>query len=283
MNKEKAINTLVSAVNFAYDKGAYSLGESSEIYKAISNVNFFIKHQLNMEKLPKKCIIMGNGPSLKKVDFEKLKNIDTFSVNSAYQDYEKWNFFPTYYSIIDWHTMKTVKDDLIEFIKRDSNVKRFFIHEYDISMGDFDFDDRVTYVKTRWINGRKGGAINHKVNFKKGEWPEDIPKYVDDVALIGSVVPYTIQLAACMGYDEIGLVGVDAKYTGKDDHYKEDYLKTQSFSVGSGNNLAPYQLVGKYCEKIGVKIYSCTEGSRTNSIYEYKDCLEFIDSHKNKL
>ena len=39
-------------------------------------------------------IVMGNGPSLKNVDFKLLDGIDTFGLNSAYRAYERLNWWP---------------------------------------------------------------------------------------------------------------------------------------------------------------------------------------------
>ena len=244
-----------------------------------------------------KCIIMGNGPSLNKVNFRKLKNIDTFSVNKAYMDYEKWNFYPTYYSIIDWWTIRTIKNELIDFMKNDDNIKHFFISSYDVTKGDFDFDNKISYVKSN---------LGNNINFPKGQWKDKgIPKHIDNLTLIPSVVPFTVQLAVSMGYTEIGLVGVDVRYVRRNDveqfeedgekkvkftsnndpnHYRSDYhgdghlTGPQHLTGVEGNDLTPYVLINEYCKSVGVKIYSCTKNSRANSVYEYKDYVEFINS-----
>ena len=39
-------------------------------------------------------VIMGNGPSLKDVDFAKLDGFDTFGLNSAYRAYERMDWWP---------------------------------------------------------------------------------------------------------------------------------------------------------------------------------------------
>ena len=44
----------------------------------------------------KTVIMMGNGPSLGDVDFDLLKNYDTYGLNSAYRAYERMNWYPKY-------------------------------------------------------------------------------------------------------------------------------------------------------------------------------------------
>jgi hypothetical protein len=247
---------------------------------------------------------MGNGPSLNKINLEELKKIDTFSVNSAFTDYEAWGFYPTYYSVIDHWTIRGIKDDLISFIKKDDKIKRFFIseaiHTSDGFLYDnecFNFSDKVTYILTKWNNNTYGFpkdtkihphqkalelikrvGISTKIDTPKGQWINEIPKYATKITLLPSVVPVTIQIAISLGYTEIGLVGVDARYSDKNNsHYKEDYLITPSFNASAGNDLSPYKSINNYAKSIGVNIYSCTEGSNVNSIYGYKDYLKFIN------
>ena len=44
-----------------------------------------------------RCIIIGNGPSLNKMDLSFLKNEITFGMNRIYLLFDKWNFRPSYY------------------------------------------------------------------------------------------------------------------------------------------------------------------------------------------
>ena len=243
-----------------------------------------------------KCIIMGNGPSLNKIDIQKLKDIDTFSVNKSYLDYKEWDFYPKYYSMIDWWTIRTIKEELIDFIKNDDKIEHFFLPLYEVTKGSFDFD-RVSYIK---------GDTRVPI-FKKGQWVDGIPKIIDNLALLTSIVPFTMQLAVSLGYTEIGLVGVDARYVRREDveqfvedgeskirftsdndpnHYRKNYCGDghltgpEQIKGVSGNDLTTYIIMDAYCKRNGVKIYSCTENSRTHSIYEYKNYIEFIGNPK---
>lgn len=249
-----------------------------------------------------KCIIIGNGPSLNKVDFQKLKNIDTFSVNKAYMDYKDWDFYPTYYSMIDQLTIRTVKDDFIKFIKNDKNIKKFFIAEYlkerhgkvNSTENDFDFDERVCYLKETY-----GG-----IRCPLGQWKDKVPRFANNISFVPSIVPITIQIAISLGYTEIGLVGVDVRYIKRSDvtqfihegkkttkftsdndpnHYRNDYHGKDHLTANlhmtsiAGNDLSPYSILAEYAKRVNVKIYSCTENSRANGVYPYKDYVKFIE------
>ena len=47
-------------------------------------------------------VVMGNGPSLKDVDFDMLNKVDTFGLNSAYRAYERMDWWPTYHGCFDY-------------------------------------------------------------------------------------------------------------------------------------------------------------------------------------
>jgi len=248
-----------------------------------------------------KCIIIGNGPSLNNIDLQKLKDVDTFAVNKSYMDYKDWDFYPTYYSIIDFWTLRTIKPELINFIKKDSNIKKFFIAEYtkekfgelNSTEGDFDFDERVCYLKEKY------GVVHCPF----GQWVDKIPKYANNISFVPSIVPITIQLAISLGYTEIGLVGVDVRYVKRPDvvkftengetktkftsdndpnHYRKDYhgeghlTGDMHLNSVAGNDLSPYTILAKYAKEVNVKVYSCTENSRANGTFPYKDYIEFI-------
>ena len=48
-----------------------------------------------------KGIIIANGPSLKEINLDLLKNIPTIGMNRIYMLYDKFEFRPTYYCIED--------------------------------------------------------------------------------------------------------------------------------------------------------------------------------------
>ena len=59
----------------------------------------------------KTVIIMGNGPSLKDVDFEMLRKFDTYGLNSAYRAYERMNWYPKYFGCFDYIVTNSHRDN----------------------------------------------------------------------------------------------------------------------------------------------------------------------------
>ena len=74
----------------------------------------------------KKIYVIGNGPSLNKVDVTKLKGENTISFNRAYIAYKDWGFDPTYYMCVDPIVLVNIKDDIQNLIDN-SNIMRFFL------------------------------------------------------------------------------------------------------------------------------------------------------------
>jgi hypothetical protein len=102
-----------------------------------------------------------------------------------------------------------------------------------------------------------------------------------------------------MGYTDIGLVGVDARYVKREDvsvvdnktiftsdndpnHYHKGYHgeghETSKIHLKdvAGNDLNPYKSVNIYSKKNNVKLISCTENSRINGFIPYIKLCDFL-------
>jgi hypothetical protein len=62
----------------------------------------------------RRAFIIGNGPSLNKVDLTKLKNEITFGVNSIFYNFDRMGFKPTFYVVED----KLVAEDRADVINK---------------------------------------------------------------------------------------------------------------------------------------------------------------------
>jgi uncharacterized Rossmann fold enzyme len=72
----------------------------------IKYVLIYIKYSKKLKSFKdihkgKRCFIIGNGPSLKMEDLDKLKNEYTFAANKIYLAFEETDWRPTYYCIQD--------------------------------------------------------------------------------------------------------------------------------------------------------------------------------------
>jgi hypothetical protein len=150
-----------------------------------------------------RCFIMGNGPSLKKLDPAFLAGETTFGVNGIFLIYEWLGFQPTYYVVEDFLVYEDRWKNILEKVESQAC---FFPIQF--SCPEFDRDSH-NYLRAIY-------EFNPKTGF---------PRFSHDpsrLAWIGGTVTYVcIQLAYYMGFEEVYLVGMDHNYE-KPDHVKTD-------------------------------------------------------------
>jgi hypothetical protein len=252
---------------------------------------------------------MGNGPSLRDINMNLLKEVDTFSFNRAYISYkDEWGFNPTYYAVIDGNTIRTTVGDIRGLLTDKSNgIKNFFINN---CKSEFNFNgyDDSRLVEFKGFNGNLGDKT-------KGQWLDNVPSKVSNLALYTNVTTFAVQLAYMLGYDEVGMVGVDAKYIVRKDvkkvgvykdgpmkgkpkvvftedkdpnHYRSDYhgsnhqTSPDHLNGVSGNDLGPWKsLKSVLNSKNDFKLVSCTKGSKLNGeFFDYVELEDFLKGQK---
>src|SRR3546814_5642176 len=63
----------------------------------------------------KRCFIIGNGPSLNKIDLSLLRNEYSFAVNSFYYKTREIGFRPTFFVVEDSTVIKENKEEIISY------------------------------------------------------------------------------------------------------------------------------------------------------------------------
>ncbi|MCP4218304.1 MAG: DUF115 domain-containing protein [bacterium] len=142
--------------------------------------------------LGERIFIIGNGPSLNKIDFNKLKNEYTFGVNKIYLMSERVDWHPTFYTCIDWRVGPDIHKEINQL---GDGTTFFFPNRF---RGLFREGDDVY-----WYWGRGGG----KRLMDKFE-----PDIAKGVAGRGTVLVPVLQIAFYMGFRDIYLIGVDASF-----------------------------------------------------------------------
>ncbi len=137
-------------------------------------------------------VIMGNGPSLKDIDFDLLKNFDCFGLNAAYRAYERLNWWPKYHGCFDYVVTKSHRENLKNLVESGTPIERFFYLE---QVSDSNKVQKVTLLpfrsSTKWNNKE-----------------EDFESFNDG----GNSGVNASQVGVCLGYKKIILVGVDCNY-----------------------------------------------------------------------
>ena len=140
----------------------------------------------------KTIFIMGNGPSLKNVDFSLLDGYDTFGLNAAYRAYERLNWWPKYHGCFDYVVTESHRENYIDLIENSPIERCFYIKDLSDNKESFQF-----------VNLQQYGTTN-----KWNSAPKDFHSFHDN----GNSGANASSVAACLGYKKIILLGVDCNY-----------------------------------------------------------------------
>ncbi len=141
-----------------------------------------------------RCVIVGNGPSLNKMDLSFLENEITFGMNRIYLLFDKWKFRPSYYVSVN---PLVIEQSAAEILK--INAPKFLS-----SKGISYFDDP--------------GDIHFLRSIPQWFFSKDPRNGICE----GWTVTYVaMQLAYFMGFSEIVLIGVDHHFATKGEANKE--------------------------------------------------------------
>jgi glycosyltransferase involved in cell wall biosynthesis len=160
-----------------------------------------------------RCVIIGNGPSLNKLDLSLMKDTPTFAVNGIFYAAESMGFDPTFYVVEDTAVMA----DNTEQIRAYRAHHKLFPAEYRTYIGE---SDEVTYF--RMNRGFYSEASPHY----------SVPRFSTDAAkrvYCGqSVTIINLQLAYHFGFTEVALIGMDFSYNIPDSVIKEGMVFTST-------------------------------------------------------
>jgi hypothetical protein len=141
-----------------------------------------------------RCFVIGNGPSLNKMDLSPLAHEVTFGLNRIYLLFDRLGFGTSYYVAINELVLEQFAAD-IERLSMPKFVRwehRRFLHP----------SSDLMYI--RW---RPGPSFSHDI--RHGAWG-------------GATVTYmALQLAYFMGFQQVVLIGVDHSFKTKGQPHKE--------------------------------------------------------------
>ena len=250
-----------------------------EIYATVSDYKNYtkkIEKYHNFHKDITRCFIVGNGPSLKIEDLEKLCKEKSFACNSVYALYELVKWRPTYYFLCD-----LVASDLI-FDKKEETKK--IIDECKTAF------TTIMGKGFKYRDDEEMRNLYYLKRIQKMEEKTNMPLFSDNCSEViyggGSTAYVMIQLAVYMGFKEIYLIGMDLDFSceryvdgnivekNKVNHmsvleedakrfYKANKLKTgYNYIADVDLQKAHYLAAKKYADEHGIKIYNATRGGK---------------------
>lgn len=228
-----------------------------------------------------KCIIIGNGPSLNKINFNFLKDKYTFGVNGIfYKTDEIHDFRPYFYVVEDTAVMR-------DNVNRINNYKcnyRFFPNIY---------KKFITQREDTYFFNLNRGFYEPKSDFF--EFPRFSPNPSKKIFAGQSVTMVNLQLAYYFGFKEVYLIGMDFDYkkvgneiiqghkiTSMDDdinHFHPDYFGKGKIwhDPKLENVMKSYKLIKTVYELSGKKIYNSSVGGKL----EIFDRISLEDAFEN--
>lgn len=229
------------------------------IYIAYIHPVLFRKKYLALSKFKdihkgKRCFIVATGPSLRLEDVEKLNGEYTFAMNSIYKLFDKTDWRPTYYAIIDSSVFSRIKHELLNL-----DISCAFFPDFSIKW-DKNYAHAIP-VKANFCLNRKERSII-PIRWRQKKMGNDMTKLFYEGT---SVVHFIMQIAFYMGFSEIYLLGTDCNFSGKEKHsslvsYK-DSNKIDNFPEEIHEGLIKdYQNAKEVSINKGVKIYNATRG-----------------------
>ena len=288
---------VISVIETIKDKFYYLIGirRANRLKRLFMSLNLEINNEIKKNLKyknaydGKKCFIIGNGPSVKNINFEDLSNEYTFTVNqfTRFNNFDKIN--PNFHVFSDERIFC-----LDENVESDREALKYLNKLEDCNPVIFSKYNSKNYIENS--NYFKNLNINYYVDglvfYEKYELDYDITK---QIPWFPTCVDYCIFIAMYMGFKEIYLLGcectgflkvatIDDTDNKKNYSYgynitknEEDRIKKQLLNRGSGDELEVwskilryYDYIKEFAEKCGVKIINCTDGGILTSFERKK-------------
>ncbi|MGF1542837.1 MAG: 6-hydroxymethylpterin diphosphokinase MptE-like protein, partial [Pleurocapsa sp.] len=163
-----------------------NLDNLSELVRILKQSNQKIQGLKNKHQ-GERCVIIGNGSSLNKMDLSFLKDEICFGLNKIYLGFEKWNFIPQYYVAVN----SLVLEQNAAIIQTLPCIKFISNRGYPYIQPQED----IIFIKTHPYQGADF-SIDPSLGINEGN----------------TVTYVTMQLAYYMGFKTVILIGVDHNF-----------------------------------------------------------------------
>lgn len=238
--------------------------------------HFYLKTLRGIHK-GERCFIIGNGPSLRAADLNKLRGEVTFAANRIYEMFEQTDWRPTYYLAVDDRFLVESQNELAQY-ELSHMFLRFGVCTIRGTLSKLTrIYDRPMYFN---IEHDRYGIIPAYIS-------EDISDHFCDS---GTVTFHAIQLAIYMGFKQIYLTGVDHNYSttvdtsgtihvdaSVKDHFYSGVHNFYPASIDNQQN--GYCVAREYCDRHNIAIYNATRGGKLE-VFERVDLDEIIGGGK---
>jgi hypothetical protein len=151
-------------------------------------------------------IVIGNGPSLRNVAPERFVGIDTLGMNAAYREWQRRDWWPTYYACAD-HRLALSHIDFFRTAAANGRFRRMLLPATVLKEApelarnpDVEFIDQYLPYWFEQLGAPAGLARRQSVFFESAN-----PSLVTTGAV-------GLRWGAALGYSRIALIGIDCRY-----------------------------------------------------------------------
>jgi hypothetical protein len=240
----------------------------------INNISLLLSISPGMEKFKdthkgESCFIIGNGPSLNKMDLSKLDGYYKFGMNKIYYIFDKVDLKLDYYVAVNPLVIEQSKHEIENVIKCPAFLSQKPSEKY-ITPKEYVFSVNTS---TPW------------------QFQYDTSSGVSEGATVTFVA---MQLAFYMGFQNIFLIGVDHNFQQKGkpneeqrmenedpNHFDPRYFQGQQWHLADLEASELSYHMAKYAyERAGRKIYDATIDGKLTIFpkIDFEDALKMIDS-----
>jgi len=215
----------------------------------------------------RRCLVIGNGPSLSGVDLTKFNGDITIAMNSISRHPAARHWSPTYYCRAEPGSAYDSADrvESIRELTRGMTCDGYF----------FPLDAKQTIERQNLLPAERTYYFKSIVDLT--EWPVDRRPLdlTDGIPFVGNTAQFAILLALYLGANPVILLGMDHDFLAHrsiNRHFYDatpsdaggtDDLRTYSYKKMMADTLREwerYEVIDQIASRVGVKILNATEG-----------------------
>ena len=215
-----------------------------------------------------RCFIMGNGPSLNKMDLSLFGNDFIWGTNRCYLLFERISWRPIFYTAVDKRVVPDNRNDINSLVNQLTDTCFFFPSDFKIN--------KILSSKKNvfWFDEspyKEGGSPRDNFSLNPSIW----------VSAVRTVTITALQLAVYLGFNPIYLIGCDTSYSipptvryengnpnfiisTEDDpnHFDKSYFGRDKkwHDTHVDRMIRHYMEVKEVCDEVGVEIVNATVG-----------------------
>lgn len=158
---------------------------------------FRLRQMRNLHQ-DQRCFIMGNGPSLNKMDLSLFTNEIVWGSNRCYLLYDQITWRPRFYTAVDTRVVPDIANDINQLVATDTNTTYFFSEHH------------KNIIRNRkniyWFDILSADELDLPFGVFSQDPSIGIPSYIATVTVV------MLQLAVYLGFNPIYLIGCDTSY-----------------------------------------------------------------------